>query len=106
LYTNSGALLVIDFSEWGPSAVTAVWRSGYLAVVDQIRLVGDSGRCAGLHARQLLLHPLLELLLQPPLSKYPLVEMKPMLLRPNDHPGPHKAHVGNDFISREPITIY
>lgn len=47
----------------------------------------------------------LDTLLDPPLSEGSLVEVQPVLLRSNNHAGPHKPHERDDLVGSEAVAI-
>lgn len=105
LDTDTIPLLIINFPKWGSPTLTSIRWSCDLPIVDQVWFLGKSGRCTWCHARQLVLHFDLKLLFYPPLSKSALVEVKPMLLRSNNHSWPHEAHIRDDLVCGEPVTV-
>lgn len=48
---------------------------------------------------------LLNRILPPPFAERSLIEMQPVLLRTDDHPGPHKSHESDYLISGKSVTI-
>jgi hypothetical protein len=105
LKSDTVALLVINLTKWWSSGLATIGRSRDLSIVGKIRLLNNSTWRTRLHVGHFCPHLILELLFEPPLSKYSLVEMQPVLLRPHDHTRPHEPHIRDYLICREAVTI-
>lgn len=80
--------------------MTVVGRSSHGAVAGTLlgRNTSRGDRC---RLGELLAHAVFE----PPFTERALVEVKPMLLRPDDHTRAHESHEGNDFVCTKPIPV-
>ena len=74
--------------------------------ISERSLLHSADRRAGYRVGSHLLPQLaLNSLLNPPFSESALVEMKPMLLRSDDHSRSHETHEGDDLVRSKTVTI-
>lgn len=98
----------IHLAEW--CAPCAVGRGGDAILARTTsslldRTVGSLGYTLGRVGSHLLAELPLDALLEPPFPEDTLVQVKPVLLGANDHARTHEAHVGDDLVGGEAISV-